>query len=126
MAQATIHQVAKAVLNLSKQLSTDQLAKAVAVYVVTERRTTDLGAIMREIARLRNQSGIMEATITTAVPVTDVVKQEVRRLIGAKDIVINEFIDKNVIGGVRIEANDYYLDLTVRNRLDRLRHGALD
>lgn len=124
MAQATIRQIAEAVLDLSKQHSEAQLAKAVAAYVVAERRSADLGAIMREVARLRNQRGMTEATITTAVPATNAVKQEVKRLIGDRNVVINEVVDKNVIGGVRIEANDYYLDLTVRNRLNKLKTGA--
>lgn len=124
MAQASIRQVAEAILNLSKSRSETQLAKEVAAYVVAERRSADLGAIMREVARLRAVSGVTEATITTAVPATKAVRAEVKRLIGDKDAIINEVVDKNVIGGVRIEANDYYLDLTVRNRLNRLKTGV--
>lgn len=124
MAQASIHQIAEAIIRLSQSHSGSKLAKEVAAYVVAERRSSDLGAIMREVARLRNQRGMTEATITTATPATNAVKQEVKRLIGDKKAVINEVVDKNVIGGVRIEANDYYLDLTVRNRLNKLKTGA--
>lgn len=124
MAQASIRQVAEAILSLSKTKSETKLAQEIAAYVVAERRSADLGAIMREVARLRNQRGITEATITTAVPATNAVRQEVKRLVGDKNAVINEVVDKNIIGGLRIEANDYYLDLTVRNRLNKLKAGV--
>ncbi len=124
MAQASIHQIAVAVLKLSKTHSNDKLIETVAAYVVTERRSADLSAIMREVARLRKLQGATEATITTAVPATSAVKAEVKRLIGDENAVINEIVDKNVIGGVRIETNDYYLDLTVRNRLNKLKVGV--
>lgn len=124
MAQASIRQIAEAVLALSKQQSEANLAKAIAAYVVAERRSADLSAIMREVARLRAQDGVTEATITTAVPATPAVKAEIKQLLGDKSAVLNEVVDKNVIGGVRIESNDYYLDLTVRNRLNKLKVGA--
>lgn len=124
MARATIHQVALAIFNLSKTTAESQLAHEIAGYIVAERRTSDLGAIMREVDRLRQQtSGIEEVTVTTAFEPSDTVITQVKQLIGDKTV-INKVIDKSVIGGVRIESSEYFLDLTVRNRLNKMKIGA--
>lgn len=122
MAKASVKQIAQAINDLSQKSTDDKaLAKEIAAYIVAERRSADLGAIMREVARLRSQSGIVEATVTTARPLSDNVRSSIKQLLNSDQAVINEVIDKTVIGGVRIEANEYYLDLTVRNRLNRLK-----
>lgn len=124
MARVSVHDIAMAIISLSKKRPKDSLAKDIASYIVAERRSNDLGAIMREVDRLRQQkSYITEVTLTTAVEPTDLVIAEARRLLNRK-VVINKVIDRNVIGGVRIESSDYYLDLTVRNRLNKLKIGA--
>ncbi len=114
--------VAEAILRLSKKHSGKKLAREIAAYITQERRTNDLDAIMREVKRLRQQNGVAEVDITTAFPASDKVKKEVIAMVDCKQIIINEIIDKNVIGGVRMETSDLYLDLTVRNRLERLKN----
>ena len=111
MARATVHQIALAVLNLSRNTNESQLAQEIASYIVAERRTSDLGAIMREV------------TVTTAFEPSEAVIDQVKQLIG-DNTVINKVTDKSVIGGVRIESSDYFLDLTVRNRLNKMKIGV--
>ncbi|MCA9343367.1 F0F1 ATP synthase subunit delta [Candidatus Saccharibacteria bacterium] len=124
MARATVHQIALAVLNLSRNTNESQLAQEIASYIVAERRTSDLGAIMREVDRLRQQtSGVKEVTVTTAFEPSEAVIDQVKQLIG-DNTVINKVTDKSVIGGVRIESSDYFLDLTVRNRLNKMKIGV--
>lgn len=122
MARPTKHDIAVAILELTRTISEKKLAHAVAAYVVSERRTSELDAIMREVKRLREkQTGVVEVDVTTAVPATAAVKKSITKLLGNKAVVINEIVDKDVIGGVRVETNDLSLDLTVRNRLNRLK-----
>ena len=124
MARATVHQIALVVLNLSRNTNESQLAQEIASYIVAERRTSDLGAIMREVDRLRQQtSGVKEVTVTTAFEPSEAVIDQVKQLIG-DNTVINKVTDKSVIGGVRIESSDYFLDLTVRNRLNKMKIGV--
>ena len=96
----------------------------VASYLISNRRTADLDKIMRQIAVIRLSKGLSEATITSAVPINSEIKKQIKSLIKSKSVLINEVKDKSVIGGVRIEANEYYLDLTVRNRLNKLKVGV--
>lgn len=123
MARASKSDIARAILQLSKVHSGQKLAREIAAYITSERRTNELEAIIREVRRLREQQdGIVEVDITTAFPATDKIKRQITDIVGTKNVVINEVIDKSVIGGVRMETSDTYLDLTVRNRLERLKN----
>jgi F-type H+-transporting ATPase subunit delta len=125
MAKPTKRQIAQAALQLSGKVSQAKLSKDLAAYLVAERRSGELDAIMREVKTLRERAnGAQEATITTAYPASNTVKKQLKGLLGGGKVVMNEVIDKSVIGGVRMEASDYYLDLTVRNRLNKLKIGA--
>jgi F0F1-type ATP synthase delta subunit len=48
-------------------------------------------------------------------------KADIKALLGAKKVILNTNVDKSVIGGVRVESGEQLLDLTVRNRLTRLK-----
>jgi F-type H+-transporting ATPase subunit delta len=125
MAKPTKRQIAQAALELSGKVSQAKLSKDLAAYLVAERRSGELDAIMRDLKTLRERSsGTQEVTVTTAFPASDKVKKQVKELLGGGRVIMNEVIDKSVIGGVRMEASDYYLDLTVRNRLNKLKIGA--
>ena len=120
--KASQHAIAQAILALSTKLSGAKLSRAVAAYVIEQRRTSDLDAILREVSRIReDQTGIVEATVTSAFPISDKVKKEIKGLLGEDKLVVNEVIDKTVIGGVRVETSAVHLDLTVRNRLHKLK-----
>src|SRR5690606_29518970 len=117
--------IATVVRQLSVRLSRPKLAKSLASYLARERRTSELDAIMREVARQRrDQDKVVEVDVTSANPLSDLVKREVKRLQNSKNVVINETVDKSVIGGVRMETSDSLLDLTVRTRLDQFKRGV--
>ena len=124
MAQISNNDIAKAIEKLSESAPSSKLPKMVASYLISNRRTADLDKIMRQIAVIRLSKGLSEATITSAVPINSEIKKQIKSLIKSKSVLINEVNDKSVIGGVRIEANEYYLDLTVRNRLNKLKVGV--
>lgn len=124
MAQISNNDIAKAIEKLSESAPSSKLPKMVASYLISNRRTADLDKIMRQIAVIRLSKGLSEVTITSAVPINSEIKKQIKSLIKSKSVLINEVNDKSVIGGVRIEANEYYLDLTVRNRLNKLKVGV--
>ncbi len=77
---------------------------------------------------LYNQAhGIVEATVTTAVPLDD--EQRARmteKLAGMTDklVVLNEKIDESLLGGVLLEMNGQRYDNTLKNRLKSI-HSAM-
>lgn len=124
MAQSSTLEVAQAIDKLSKQFTGKKLAKAIAAFIVSERRTADLDKIMRKVSLIRQKDGKSEVTVTSAFPITDEAVDLIKQIVDGNDVTVNKVIDKSVIGGVRLEANDLYLDLTVRNRLNKLKIGV--
>lgn len=125
MAAPTRRDLAEAILALSEKLSGPKLTEAVAAYLVDSRRTGELDAVMREVARLRqDRQDVMEVTATSAFTLNDSVRRAIKSLLGNEKLIINEVVDPDVLGGVRLETSEQLLDLTVRNRLTRLRSAA--
>ncbi len=118
----TRQELAEAILKLSDKQSAKRLSKAVAAYLMANRRTGELDAIMREIARLREtRDDVTEVTATSAHRLNDSARRTIKKLIGNEKLIINEVVDAEVLGGVRLEASEMLLDLTVRDRLNRLK-----
>lgn len=121
MTKPSKHDLAEVVMSLSKKMPLNKLSKSLASYLQQENRTGELDAIMREVKFLRQkQDGIIEADVTSAFPISNTTKKNIVDIFGSKTL-INQEIDKDVIGGVRVETNEHLLDLTVRNRLNQLK-----
>ncbi len=121
MAKPSKQELAEVVVYLSKKMPISKLSKSLASYLQQENRTSELDAIMREVQFLRQkQEGVIEADVTSAFPISNATKRNIKDMFGNKTL-INEEIDKDVIGGVRVETNESLLDLTVRNRLNQLK-----
>jgi len=125
MASTSRQELAKAILRLSDNMSGKRLSEAIAAYLVENRRTGELDAIMREVARLRQQrDGVTEVTATSAYKLNDSARRSIKQILGSEKLTINEVVDAEVLGGVRLETSETLLDLTVRNRLNQLKAAA--
>lgn len=69
----------------------------------------------------------VEVTVTTAVPISDAHREEVRRALAerlTREIDLSTAVDPELIGGAVIRAGDFVIDGSVRAKLERLA-GAL-
>jgi F0F1-type ATP synthase delta subunit len=127
MSAPTRKDLARAVVSLSEKHSGKRLSEMLAAYLVQNRRSGELDSIMREVMRQREtNNGTVEITATSAFKLNDATKKAISTLLGAENTIINEVINPEMLGGVRLETSEKQLDLTVRNRLDMLRQGARD
>jgi F-type H+-transporting ATPase subunit delta len=83
-------------------------------------------SIAREYRRLLNeQRGVVEAVVTSALPLTpeesNAVRDRVNAMTGA-EIQLREEVDESLIGGLTVKVGDRLLDASVRGRLERLRN----
>lgn len=107
----------------------DQLVRSLAAFLTTEHRQADAQAIVRELERiLFNTEGKLYVHAASAYALGDTQKAEITRIFSqqtaAKDVIIQETIDPDVIGGVRLQTADHQLDLTVQRQLQRLKHAG--
>ena len=115
------------IADINKGKSVQDLTKSLAAYLVEERRQGDLQAILREVeTRLFVDKQILYVHAVTAHELSDKQRQDIKNIFlaesNAKEVVIEETIDKSVLGGVRCETADQRLDLTVRRQLQSLKN----
>lgn len=116
--------LAEAVLyRLNEGATMSTVAKELAAYVVSARRTKDVDAVLRQAIRLQANDGNVELTVTTAHGLGADVRTQIEKLFAAdaKQVIMNEKQDSAVLGGVLVESAEQRLDLTIRRQLQRLK-----
>jgi F0F1-type ATP synthase delta subunit len=122
MAKLSRKELAETIARLIHEDDTTDLPREIAAYLIAEKRVKELDSLMRDVALIRQQQyGITEATATTALPITDEVRLDIKKYLKAQNLVLNEQQQPSVIGGLRLEAGDTQLDITVHNRLRKLK-----
>jgi F0F1-type ATP synthase delta subunit len=118
------HTLAKVIADRLTAADEQQLAREAAAYLITERRAGELSSLVRDMEQLRaDQDGVVELTAVSAHQLSPTVINDIKAKIrqaypAAKDFIINEQLDENVVGGVRLELANQQLDLSVRNKLN--------
>ena len=100
--------------------------REIAAYLLETGRVSELDSLMRELIAYRAKHGVVEVTALSARQLSAdaqaEVRAEVKRLYtGAKQIIINERHDPDLVGGVRLELVDQQLDLSIRSTLNRFK-----
>ena len=109
-------------MELLKTKTPEDVAQALANYLVANRRTRELDQIMRDIESLRlSREGIAEATAVSAFELSDSTKKEIQSMFGSSKTQVSYKTDPGVVGGIRVRALDWQLDLSVANKLKTLR-----
>ncbi len=93
--------------------------------LVTRGRASALPGVAAGYARKLNaHRGVVMATVTSAVPLTDhetaAIRQRVEAMAGSA-VELRTEVDPGLIGGISIQVRDQLLDASIRGRLERLR-----
>lgn len=127
MAKITAAQLATyAVDELEKGSKTSEVAEKLASYLLEERRSRDMPAVMRAINEVLASRGSDQVTITAAHNVSDETKLQLAKLLGAQNPVFSEVIDTHLIGGVKARSGESEIDLSVRGRLNRFKSNIVN
>lgn len=128
-----VKQYAKTLYNLFDGKKKNEVEKIIAEFVAVLAENNDLGKIKKIIAEFEKfwnkERGIVEAEITSARGLDkDVVKllnSYIVKLSGAKEVIMSEKVDKNLLGGVVLRFGDKVVDGSLRNRLEDLKQKML-
>jgi F-type H+-transporting ATPase subunit delta len=109
-----------------KQGVSRRYSREVAAYLLSERRTGQLDSIMRDVQGDWAQAGFVEVLASSAHPLSAAVKKDIaariRRLHPkARQVIVTEIRDPEVIGGVRLNLADQQLDLSVQAKLNKFK-----
>lgn len=102
-----------------------QLATQIAGYLLQEHHTKDVDAVMRDVMTARARQGIIETQVTTAFPLSSLVKDRVQALLkkeypAAKQFVLRQSVKPQVLAGIKIQTPDKQLNETARGKIDQL------
>lgn len=111
---------------LSAKLPARKLSREAAGYLLDQKRTGELDSLARELVNYRAKNGVVEVTALSAQSLSSAtisdIKQKVKKLYpGVHRIIINQQLDHNLVGGVRLELPDKQLDLSVRAKLNKFK-----
>jgi F0F1-type ATP synthase delta subunit len=113
-----------------KGKATKSYIKEMAAFLLNERRVKDLDSIMRDVSRDWLNSGVVDVKVTSAFPLSSTAKTDVNKLVKdlypeSKKIIIDNQIDENLVGGLKIELPDQRLDVSIRSKLNKFKQLAL-
>jgi F-type H+-transporting ATPase subunit delta len=100
---------------------TGAVVKEVAAFLIDTKRTREAELLVRDIESALAERGIVVADVTSAFPLTDALKVDVKRLIGSKELVLRETVDPSVLGGVRVLTPGKRLDATLKRKIQALK-----
>ncbi len=115
----------KLALYVTEQLlAGHNVTKELAAYLLDEHRTREANLIVRDVKVALADRGVLFADIDSASALSEqsraAIADFLKHATGAKEVHLDESVDANLIGGVRIETPDKRLDTTLRNRLNQL------
>lgn len=96
------------------------VVRQLAAYLVDQGRTGETELVLKSIYDELEASGVVLADVVSADGIDASVKAEIKRLLGAKQLVLNERVDPSVLGGIRVDTTSRVLDATIKHRLTKL------
>ena len=109
-----------------KKGASKKYARSVAAYLLDNHTTGELNSLMRDVQADWARDGYVEVLCASAYPLSASVKQEIIKQIkaiepNAKQIVVTEIHDEQVIGGVRLSLADRQLDMSIEAKLQKFK-----
>lgn len=103
-----------------------RLSRQVAAYLLSERRTSELNSLMRDVQADWATDGYVEVLASSAHPLSPALKKDiatsVRRLFPkAAKVQITDTLDPSIIGGVRLSLANQQWDLSVKAKLNKFK-----
>jgi len=115
--------IAEKTLHMS---DTAALTREVAAYLIDQNHVDQLDSVMRDVLKYRAEHGHVEATVVSAFPLGAAERSAIMAELKAEypkasSYTLNQRVDENVVGGIRMEMAGEQLDLTVRAKLNTLK-----
>lgn len=97
------------------------VVKEVAAFLIDTKRTREAELLVRDIEAALAERGVVIADITSAFPLSDAVRADVKKLIGNGELVLREIVDPSVLGGIRLATPGKRLDATLKRKIQALK-----
>lgn len=104
----------------------DKLTLSLISVLAVNKRADILSQVAKSFVDLyKEQKGIKDAKVITAVPLTDAMEEKVmakvRELTGSQSITLTNEVDANILGGFILRIGDTQYDASIRNQFENLK-----
>jgi len=104
--------------------SLKDLAKSLAAFLVDTQRTSEIELIIRDVEYQLAERGVVLASVMSTAGLSEATRKAVVTMVtketSAKTVELKQFIDPDVIGGIRVDIPGRQLDATISRRLSLL------
>lgn len=133
MTVITNKNIALAIYQASKGKSQEEqslLAKKVVQFLIKKRLVPKAKEIISYLNKIINEhEGRVVATVSSAEKISETKNRELAEVLvrrfSAKEIDMEERVDEKLLGGIKIEVNDEVIDLTIKNRMNKLQEHLI-
>lgn len=104
----------------------DAYVRELAAYLLAERRVGELNSLLRDVQADWAKNGYVEVLAASAYPLSEAVRADIQSQVAtlypnAKQIIVTEVLDPEVVGGVRLSLANQQLDLSVEAKLNKFK-----
>lgn len=109
------------------QLATgnNRVVDEIAAYLLTAHRTREVELLVRDIESALARRGVLVAHVTSARALGESAKASLEDLLtrtfDARQLHLDEAVQPELLGGIKVAAADQELDTTIRRRLNQLK-----
>lgn len=109
--------------SLDSKVSTKELSREVAAYLLTENRIGELDSLMRDVMDQRAQAGIVEVEARSSHALSATETKNIESIVretypNAKTVLVVQTLDPHVLGGVTLSFANEQLDMSVRAKIN--------
>lgn len=103
-----------------------RLSRQIAAYLLSERRSSELDSLIRDVQAEWAEAGLVEVIASSAHGLTPAIRRDIQTQVQriypkAKRIIVTEVHDPAIIGGVRLTLANQQLDLSVQAKLNKFK-----
>ncbi len=127
MTKTPRHAIAKVLAERSLgRVDTKAFSEQIASFLLREGRTSEVEPLLRDIMQYRADNGIVEVIAVSAHDLNDEIRSQIEAQViavmpHAKQIIISEDVQPNMLGGIRLELPNQQIDLSIRAKLGRFK-----
>jgi len=112
--------------NIEGTMSSGKLAKNIAEYLLDTRKASELESVLRDVVNLRAANGFVEVDAYSTHKLSDSAIKDIKTTVknhydNTKTVVVNNLIDEDLVGGVKLYIGSDRLDLSIKNKLNKFR-----
>ena len=105
--------------------SINHVIDEVAAYLVDNRQTRSAELVARATEDALMSRDIVVASVASARPLTEAQKDFIRALFDGKKVYMDETVEPDLIGGIKVEAPGMRLDSTIKRKLHALSRAKI-